>query len=237
MLTDILLHLIENWIAVLSLVVAFSSLVVSWRYPSRARKKEMIDRVYGPLLREFNVILQSVKDYDYEIRNKVEDLREIMSDFLFFKLENKLRNRIESFKTKLETYEIVHRVVKGIIEETIRMALPEISKNESDTFGTVVFKLVVGNYLLNEVRLEEAILKEKTPRQILSERFKFREEQLQIYLPSGRIGEDKHRIVDDVCKRLLEIVKEDGTVRNMRERNQTILEDASQIIDELGKYI
>ncbi len=244
MSNTIVVFLVENWISILSLIIASISVVVSWYYRSQVRKDRIIDRVYGPLLKVFNLLLVNIQDYyavSYEDRYEkwdIEDeMNEIIDDYLFFEINRDLRKKIAAFYQELQNYKILYEAAKNHVRDRIFEKMKDLGVEQPANLE-INYILNVEGHPLEWFNSEEILLKGKTPKQELEDLIsQFGENNFEIKVGGRTLLKEKHDDVDKILKDILNTTKKTPIVNQMNESNQNLVKDAEDIIQILEKNV
>ena len=99
------LQLLTGAISAGSAVASATAAILIWRGNVRARNRVLIDRVLGPVyseIRHIRELLDSWKSKANEIAVSTPFLKQVPSDWLYYTLDEDLRNELDSFKGMIE---------------------------------------------------------------------------------------------------------------------------------------
>ena len=238
----------ETWQATLigaiigGVIVFVSSFLVQKWTQERIWRKERtlraIDTMYGPLLSEMSMISELLKRFD-PISSFPMKWTEIRHHHLYFTIPQKLRGELEAFYDRLEGYRILYEGAKGSIDRVVRDAMRSILSEEAIAPPrdlTINYRVFVVHQFVTMISLRDALLKGKTPRQLLEEKgvdVKGAETTVLV----GGYGYPDIETINRLCEVALKKIQEDLLFQEMRNRNSSLLQDVQEIIKKLKNFI
>jgi len=221
-----------------AIIGGFSTYLAQKRIQERAWEKEsaqkMVDTIYGPLFREINKTHESLEASD---EPHVEKLEKIRDHYLYFTIDEKLREDVDAVYNLIKRYLGLYEAAKRSAEH---IALEEARRNLVDRKATpdveVRYQLFVGNHFVNVISLPEALLKSKTPKALLEEQTRGFV-QARIDVTVGGYKYPDNEAVHKVCENALERTKKDPIIQGRNRERETLLQEAEKVIEKLKPLI
>ena len=121
---------------------AFTTYIVQHRLQIASEKRrikrenaiQMRDTIYGPIFEELSIILEHVETVGPLGWEAEDNLKNVMTHFLFFTIERKLKNKLEELLDMLEKYQNIRRATELKLQNVIKT---EIEKACQVDIGTV----------------------------------------------------------------------------------------------------
>jgi len=124
----------------------------------------MRDKIYGPIFRDMNGVLENVGSTPQPSWEIKEDLERAMSHYLFHRMGRDLKNRLDALLDRLEKYDTIRRATETMILGVIKDAVAKNHKVDIGIqVGVVQLRLELVNMTVDSIYLEQALLQEKTP--------------------------------------------------------------------------
>lgn len=163
---------------------AVITLVGQYQIERRHSKKEMKDRIYGPMFRETSVILEALKTFGRSTYSNLPNPSEWRTDYLFFTIGQDLNRRWFDLMEKLEQYQTIRHAAeinlddatKRYVEKTIgtRMA----GGNSGAEYDYI--RLLLGKPMARSLDLRSAIFLKLAPRDFIKKEKEKWGEEMQV---------------------------------------------------------
>jgi len=141
---------------------------VNVRTQKRAWKREnaltMRDRVYGPIFREISVILEDVESVQRPDWTATQKLDETMGNYLFYKIEQNLKNKLYALLDRYEKYQKIYSATEKKVLEVIRNAVIKEHKIPIQSGSSqVILRLEIEGLMVDSIALEQTLMQRVSP--------------------------------------------------------------------------
>jgi len=209
---------------------AFFTLWTQERLEKKRRKRDsdikITEHIYGPLHKELNSILGSLKNFQSPTG---ASLKGIMEDFRFNLVEKELRYQIWDFQEGLDPYTVLSS-----------MAHYETESHLMTGGGMeVMFEVHAGGDAIFQMPMIEPIFKDKTPLDFLAEKVeRYQNASMIVYVKGKSEGlfSSEHRI-HQISIDILTKVREDPSVQRQRKEREYLIKECTSLIESIEKEI
>jgi hypothetical protein len=158
--------------AVIGGIIGFAGayLVERQRF-KKERVLEMRDKIYGPMFRETNEILEALKSFEGSYYNDLQNLKGLRNDYLFFTIGQDLKKRWFELMDRLGKYQTVRYATeinlddaaKQYVEETFRISFTGSSGGAENNY----LRLLKGKPMASALNLKCAIFLKLAPQDFI----------------------------------------------------------------------
>jgi len=221
---------------------SLATYVVQARLQDRAEKRRvgrensalMREVIYGPLFKQMNRIKEDLNSFQ---TSRFEEVEEIMRSHLYFLVSSEFRKTIESFCERVRRYALLELAVIGAAEQIIIETSKEMLKKQGPaTDLNIVYRLFVGSNHIDAVNLLQAILKNKTPREIMMEKAVGLKE-VTVEITVGGYAYASNEDVHKTCEMALQKLRTNALFEQRESERKYLVSEVEKIIDRLRPFI
>ena len=216
---------------------------VQTKTQARAWKREnaltMRDKVYGPIFREMNEILESMelgKSPEWEITSR---LKEMKTQYLFYNMRRDLKNKFYTLAEKLDKYQTIYSSTQTLVLHKIREAVEKFHHIDVGIgMGQVRLRLellkdAIG---LGSITLDEAILQGTNPSDFIRTKKKDWGEDIFIEV---RVGGKSKELSDfeSLYENVLSEMEGEPLYREEKKQRQVLVEELKMFLNQIKNFI
>lgn len=233
----------ESWLPVISALIGAAvgsiigfvgSYLIQKRTWKRQTDLEIVKTVYEPLFQE-------VVDIIYEVKNlkpleSLENFEEIKGNPLYYDTPENIQDDLSHLAEGLKRYQQLHRGTQGSIVQIIRETMREYGLLGERADPLIHYKAFFGSYFVAIISLDEALLKGKTPRELLKSEIKDLKNVKIHIIVSGYTAKEP-QVVDETCKKALAKAKKEPIIQQFRKQHEVLTQGLNQMIDTICSEI
>jgi len=216
---------------------------VQSRTQNRAWKREdaitMRDKVYGPIFREMNEILESmelVQSPNWEITSKLEKMR---TQYFFYNMRRDLKDKFYTLTERLEKYQTIYSATHTLVLRQIREA---VEKSHKIDIGVSSGQVRLGLEILKEaievgsITLEQAILQKTRPSDFIKSK---KEEWREDLFTEVRIGGQLRDLnnFESLYEDVLNEIKEEPLYQEEEKQRKFLVEELKTFLNQIKAFI
>jgi len=206
------------------------SYLIEKRRWKRQTNLETAKTVYEPLFQQTMSFLVDVTHF--KPLESLEKLEEIRGNPLYWDIPEKMQVGLSDLADRLKTYHQLHRGTQGSIVQIIRETMREYDLLGERADPLIHYKAFFGSYFLAIISLDEALLKGKTPRELLASEIKdLRNVKIHITVSGYTAKEPK--VVDATCKKALAKARKEPIIQQFRKHHESLIRELNQMIDTI----
>lgn len=197
----------------------------------------MRNKVYGPIFREMNMILESVESLerpDWEITHKLE---EITTHYLFYRMSRDLKSNFYALMDRLDKYERIHYATETMVLKEIRDAIKKAHRVDVGLSVDLVFlSLEIEDIGIDKITLEQALLQGIRPNDFIRTKKKEWGEDITIEVRIGRqsknIG-DFESLYEDVLRE----IEGEPLYKEENKQRKTLVKELEALLDQIKTFV
>jgi hypothetical protein len=154
---------------------------------------EMRDKIYGPIFMEISEILEVTKLFKYHDYSSVENLKQVMNDYLFFTIKQDLKSKLSALIERLETYRSIQYAAEMIFRD---ITIEEVKKAFKVDIGSdanqIFLRSLIGATMASAISFKEAVFLKLAPKDFVrKEKEKWGEDiQIEVRIGGQSISSD-----------------------------------------------
>jgi len=226
---------------------SFTTYVVQRRLQMESERRKieredsitMRDKVYGPIFREMNEILESMelgKSPEWEITSR---LKEMKTQYLFYNMRRDLKNKFYTLAEKLDKYQTIYSSTQTLVLLKIREAVEKFHDLDvSLGMGQVRLRLellkdAIG---LGSITLDEAILQGTNPSDFIRTKKKDWGEDIFIEV---RVGGKSKELSDfeSLYENVLSEMEGEPLFQEERKQRQALVKELEMFLGQIEEFI
>lgn len=223
---------------------AFTTYVFQHRlqveFEKRRIKREdvitMREKIYGPIFRMMNKILENlelVERPEWEVTRKLEEMK---TDYLFYNMNRDLKSKFYTLVNRLDKYEGIYHATQTMILKEIRDAVKKAhSLDVSVSLGQVWLRLEIDDITVDSITLERALLQGIHPNEFIRANEKEWEDmtiEVTIRGQSKNISD-----FESLYKKVLDKIEGEPLYREEKKQRRSLVKELKIFLDQIKTFI
>jgi hypothetical protein len=222
-------------LAALGGIIGFASAYIFQKQQfKRENLLERRDKIYGPIFMELSKISETIRSFTYIGYPGVENLKNIMDDYLFYAdVKTELKSKLSGLLGTIEIYSTVRYAAEECFNNIIREEIKKTFKVDSTE---AILQLLIGKAFAKGISLKETVFLNLEPKDFIA---KGRETYGRDIATEVRIGGNRYSLQDFeslYTHMLYQMNKESRYVdeKNLRMR---LLEELESFLEQIREFV
>lgn len=220
----------------------FTTYVIQHRLQIEAEKRkikrEMRDKVYGPIFMGVSDMLERVDLVQYFDWTMLDDLKGVMTHYLFFTIKQDLKSKFSELLNRVEKYQKIRRATEIMLQDVIRKEIEkaysvDIGTNES----TPGIGLRIGKINVAWITLRQTLLRGIEPRDFVRTETEKWGKDLQIEVSIGGKKSSDLSDFESLCGNVLHEVEGEPLHREEKEQRSRLVDELEAFLEQVKVFI
>jgi hypothetical protein len=227
--------------AALGGIIGFAGayLVERWHF-KKTRTIEMRDKIYGPMFMEISKSLGAVKSYESSYYNSLENSKKLMDDYLFFTIDEKLKDRFFRLMERFDKYPTVRFAAENILNDATKEEVEKtcgVSMTRSSSGADYVYlRLLMGKTMACALNLKTAIFLRLSPQDFIKEEREKWGKELQIDINIGGL-EKTLKEFELLYTSILAKMEQEPLYLTEREQRKRLIEELENFLKQVEPFV
>jgi len=222
---------------------AIITLVGEYQIERRHSKKELRDRIYGPMFRETNAILEALKTFGGSTHSYLSSPDGWSNDYLFFTIGQDLKEKWFEITERLEQYQTIRHSAEINLDDATNRYIGEvlgISMPGSNIGAEYEYlRLLLGKPMAKSLNLRSAVFLKLAPQNFIKEEKKKWGEEMQVDVGMTGFPRDLNTLKDfeEMYDSMLEEMEKDPLYRMEQEQRALLIRDLETFLGQIRPFI
>jgi hypothetical protein len=214
-------------------------LVERWHF-KKMRTTELRNKIYGPMFMEISKLLGAVKSYESSYYNSLENLKRLMDDYLFFTIDEKLKDRFFRLMERFDKYPTVRFAAENTLND---MTKEEVEKTfgvstTGSSSGTeyVYLRLLLGKTMERVLSLKTAIFLRLSPEDFIKKEKEEWGQEMQTDVSISGCGKTL-KDFESLYTSILAKMEQEPLYLKEREQRKSCIEELEDFLKQVGPFV
>jgi|SRR5271157_5977157 len=222
---------------------ALITLMGEYQIERRHSKKEMEDRIYGPMFRETRAMSETLKTFGESNYTSIPNQSEWRNDYLFFTIGQDLERKWFELMEILAQYQTIRYAAQSRLDDATKRYV-EITNRTTLTGGATTadyywLRLLLGKPMARSLNLRSAIFLKMTAQDFIKkEKEKWGEEmQVDVSLPGFRSAMNTQEEFEKLYNSMLEEMDKDPLYQMEQKQRTYLLKKLESFLGQIEPFI
>jgi gas vesicle protein len=214
--------------------------LVEEQHFKKERINEMRDKIYGPMFMEISKLLGAVKSYESSYYNSLENLKKLMDDYLFFTIDEKLKDRFFRLMERFDKYPTIRLAAENTLNDITRKEVEKtfgVSTTGSSS-GTeyVYLRLLLGKTMERVLSLKTAIFLTLSPEDFIKKEKEEWGQEMQTDVSISGYGKTL-KDFELLYTSILAKMEQEPLYLTEREQRKSCIEELESFLEQMEPFV